>query len=216
MYRWMHTDISFWKTSTILNYKSRHIHVKETMTSLPLRKASVSVYFWVLHRRAFLDEGIFLLFDLAGQFVQNCVLLLDVSLRIFFYICSLILKWVTWIILGFIKVILRVILYCIYLVDKIRLLSKPIGLSIRPKSKPVFLSHPTKFPILLRVLLMIYIFFFEDLLVLFSHYVRLFATPQTSRHLCPWDSPGKNTGVGCHFLLQEIFLTQKLDPCLLH
>ena len=20
--------------------------------------------------------------------------------------------------------------------------------------------------------------------------------------LCPWDSPGKNTGVGCHFLLQ--------------
>ena len=21
--------------------------------------------------------------------------------------------------------------------------------------------------------------------------------------LCPWDSPGKNTGVGCHFLLQE-------------
>ena len=25
---------------------------------------------------------------------------------------------------------------------------------------------------------------------------------------CPQDSPGKNTGVGCHFLLQEIFLTQ--------
>ncbi|XP_055405702.1 sorting nexin-24 isoform X12 [Bubalus kerabau] len=23
-----------------------------------------------------------------------------------------------------------------------------------------------------------------------------------SRLLCPWDSPGKNTGVGCHFLLQ--------------
>ena len=23
--------------------------------------------------------------------------------------------------------------------------------------------------------------------------------------LCPWDSPGKNTGVGCHFLLQGIF-----------
>ena len=21
---------------------------------------------------------------------------------------------------------------------------------------------------------------------------------------CPWDSPGKNTGVGCHFLLQSI------------
>ena len=25
---------------------------------------------------------------------------------------------------------------------------------------------------------------------------------QPSRLLCPWDSPGKNTGVGCHFLLQ--------------
>ena len=25
---------------------------------------------------------------------------------------------------------------------------------------------------------------------------------QPSSLLCPWDSPGKNTGVGCHFLLQ--------------
>ena len=25
---------------------------------------------------------------------------------------------------------------------------------------------------------------------------------QPNRLLCPWDSPGKNTGVGCHFLLQ--------------
>ena len=25
--------------------------------------------------------------------------------------------------------------------------------------------------------------------------------PQPARLLCPWDSPGKNTGVGCHFLL---------------
>ena len=63
--------------------------------------------------------------------------------------------------------------------------------------------------------------------------------------LCPWDSPGKNTGVGidlpdpgiepvslkssalasgffakytrvgCHALLQGIFLTQGLNPCLL-
>ena len=29
-----------------------------------------------------------------------------------------------------------------------------------------------------------------------------------SRLLCPWDFPGKNTGVGCHFLLQDIFPTQ--------
>ena len=34
--------------------------------------------------------------------------------------------------------------------------------------------------------------------------------------LCPWDSPGKNTGVGCHFLLQGIFLTQGSNPRLLH
>ena len=25
---------------------------------------------------------------------------------------------------------------------------------------------------------------------------------QPTRLLCPWDSPGRNTGVGCHFLLQ--------------
>ena len=30
---------------------------------------------------------------------------------------------------------------------------------------------------------------------------------QPARLLCPWDSPGKNTGVGCHFLLQGIFPT---------
>ena len=28
----------------------------------------------------------------------------------------------------------------------------------------------------------------------------------------PWGSSGKNTGVGCHFLLQEIFLTQGSNP----
>ena len=30
------------------------------------------------------------------------------------------------------------------------------------------------------------------------------------------DSPGKNTGVGCHFLLQGIFLTQGLNLGLLY
>ena len=34
--------------------------------------------------------------------------------------------------------------------------------------------------------------------------------------LCPWDSPGKNTGVGCHFLLQELFPIQGSNPHLLH
>ena len=32
----------------------------------------------------------------------------------------------------------------------------------------------------------------------------------------PWDFLGKNTGVGCHFLLQGIFLTWGLNPHLLH
>ena len=31
---------------------------------------------------------------------------------------------------------------------------------------------------------------------------------QPARLLCPWDSKGKCTGVGCHFLLQRIFLSQ--------
>ena len=31
--------------------------------------------------------------------------------------------------------------------------------------------------------------------------------------LCPWDFPSKNTGVGCHFLLQGIFPTQGLNLC---
>ena len=34
----------------------------------------------------------------------------------------------------------------------------------------------------------------------------------TSRILCPWNSLGKNTGVGSHSLLQGIFLTQGSNP----
>ena len=33
--------------------------------------------------------------------------------------------------------------------------------------------------------------------------------------LCPWNYPGKNTGVSCHFLLQRIFPTQSSNPCLM-
>ena len=41
--------------------------------------------------------------------------------------------------------------------------------------------------------------------------VRLFVTPWTvaRRLLCPWDSPGKNTGVGCNAVLQGIFPNQR-------
>ena len=37
---------------------------------------------------------------------------------------------------------------------------------------------------------------------------------QPARLLCPWNVPGKNTGVGCRFLLQGIFPTQGSNPLL--
>ena len=37
-----------------------------------------------------------------------------------------------------------------------------------------------------------------------------------ARLLCPWDSPGKNTGAGCHSLVQGIFPAQRLNLGLLH
>ena len=39
--------------------------------------------------------------------------------------------------------------------------------------------------------------------------------PQPAKLLCPRDSPGKNTGVGRHALLQGIFSTQGLNLGLL-
>ena len=53
--------------------------------------------------------------------------------------------------------------------------------------------------------------------IVVSDCATLWAEP--ARRLCPWDSPGKNTGVDCHFFLQGIFPTQGLNPhllCLLH
>ena len=47
----------------------------------------------------------------------------------------------------------------------------------------------------------------------FSH-VQLLCNPMDCS-LCPWDFPGKNTGVGCHYLLQGIFPTQGFKPHLL-
>ena len=42
---------------------------------------------------------------------------------------------------------------------------------------------------------------------------------QPARLVYPWNFPGKNTGVGCRFLFQGIFLTQRSNQpflCLLH
>ena len=48
--------------------------------------------------------------------------------------------------------------------------------------------------------------------------VQLFAAPWTIAHQfpLPWEFPGKNTGVGCRFLLQGNFLTQGSNPSLPH
>ena len=48
--------------------------------------------------------------------------------------------------------------------------------------------------------------------------IGLFVTPWTVAHQAPWlwNSPGKITGVGCYFLLQEILPTQGSNPLLLH
>ena len=39
---------------------------------------------------------------------------------------------------------------------------------------------------------------------------------QSATLLCLWDSPDKNTGVGCYLVLQGIFLTQGSNLCILH
>ena len=46
--------------------------------------------------------------------------------------------------------------------------------------------------------------------------VQLIEAPQIAacpRLLCPWNSPGKSIRVGCHALLQGIFLGQGSNPC---
>ena len=55
-----------------------------------------------------------------------------------------------------------------------------------------------------------------QLLVYSLSCVQLLLPSETSRLLCPWHFPGKNTGAGCHFLLQGIFPSQGSNPHLLH
>ena len=61
-------------------------------------------------------------------------------------------------------------------------------------------------PFSIDMLLLLLLLLLLQLLLLLSRFsrVRLCATPRTAAHQAPhhWDSPGKNTGVGCHFLLQ--------------
>ena len=50
----------------------------------------------------------------------------------------------------------------------------------------------------------------------FLHYSKMGSGENTMVFLCPWDFPGKNTRVGCHSLLQGIFLNQGSNLGLLH
>ena len=47
-------------------------------------------------------------------------------------------------------------------------------------------------------------------------FVTLWTVAQQALQPMEFSSPDKNTGAGCHFLLQRIFLTQGSNPCLLH
>ena len=48
-----------------------------------------------------------------------------------------------------------------------------------------------------------------------SHASKVMLKSLQARLQCPWDFSAKNIGMGCHSLLQGIFLTQGLNLCLL-
>ena len=85
---------------------------------------------------------------------------------------------------------------------------KPYSDGMGQRSKTGMFSNLPWFHLILLLLL---------LLSCFSR-VRLCVTHrrQPTRLPRPWEYPGKNTGVGCHFLLQGSFLTQELNPGLPH
>ena len=78
--------------------------------------------------------------------------------------------------------------------------------------------HIVYYTLLFRVCMFVYIYPHICCLLLFSVISDSFVTPWTIAHqaLLSMDNPGKNTGVGCHFLLQGIFLTQGSNPHVLH
>ena len=66
--------------------------------------------------------------------------------------------------------------------------------------------------------LLTYLLWWTQATVCVLSHIWLFATSWITvlQILCPCDFCGKNTGVGCHFLLQGIFPTQGLNLCLLY
>ena len=63
---------------------------------------------------------------------------------------------------------------------------------------------------------MCYCCFLVISILVFLSDIWLFCNPMNSRLLYPWDFSGKNTGVGCHSLLQGIFLIQGSNLGLMH
>ena len=59
-------------------------------------------------------------------------------------------------------------------------------------------------------------FQFPEVVVELLSHVKLLQLHSLPGFSVLWDSTGKNTGEGCHFLLHEIFLTQESNPVLLH
>ena len=55
----------------------------------------------------------------------------------------------------------------------------------------------------------------EEVVVFLSRSVVSYSL-RPARPLCSWDFPGKNMEVGCHFFLQGIFSTQRMNSTLLH
>ena len=90
-------------------------------------------------------------------------------------------------------------------------------LNFFPDIRVIFLKHKSNYVTCLKI------FQIVSLWCMLSHSVLSDIlwphAPYPARLLCPWDFPSKNTGVGCHFLLQGIFLTQRSNlhlPLLLH
>ena len=86
----------------------------------------------------------------------------------------------------------------------------------KPAGKIKHLCFPWKGPFRERVAAP----FKMRLLLLLSHVTYVDSVPphdlQPARLLCPWDSLGKSTRVGCHALLQGVFPTQRSNLHLLH
>ena len=96
------------------------------------------------------------------------------------------------------------------------------------KLYPIYSSYKMYIPCVVQYILVAYFIPSSLFMVYFPtrEWVRVLVTQscptlqphglQPARLLFPWDFPGKNTGVGCHFLLQGIFWTQGLNLRLLH